>query len=62
MPLIVPRIPYIPPLILPPMPPRPASSGSTMQDKGEQKDDKIPKHIHYPSQDPQHLGAKDLAD
>jgi pre-mRNA-splicing factor RBM22/SLT11 len=61
IPLVVPRVPYINPIPSAPVPPRqgplpsniPSDLGSTPS---------APKTIHYPSQDPQHLGAKDLAD
>jgi len=69
MPMVVPRVPYIPPInqsmgyggqaSYRPRLPRDASFGDQASTSTFQRPSAP---IHYPSQDPQHLGAKDLAD
>jgi len=63
-PLIVPKVPYIPPIpnqstrtISEPSTSSEGASASTSHSHDSRK-----QGIYYPSQDPQHLGAKDLAD
>jgi len=62
-PLIVPKVPYIPP-ISNQATSRPSAEPSTLSETSSTttSHESRKSAIYYPSQDPQHLGAKDLAD
>lgn len=62
-PLIVPKVPYIPPIPTQTVRsnPEPSTSGESSVTSAKAQDSRK-SGVYYPSQDPQHLGAKDLAD